>query len=227
MKRISAIAMDFDGTIRSPGGAVATDLLTQLGALRRTGIKLILATGRALPDLRLLVDVELFDALVVENGAALVIDGLWRSLAPGWWRPVRERLLRSFKTAAHEQVIISLRRERECEARAAIVDIDHDEGGQYLVSIEFNKESMMLVPKGVNKGSGLEAAIGALGVDARGMLAMGDGENDLSMFRVAGLRVAVRNAVPELSLEADYITLEEDGKGVSEAIERFCGPSTE
>src|SRR5438445_652102 len=44
---------------------------------------------------------------------------------------------------------------------------------------------------------------------------------DLEMFRVCHLRVAVRNAVEMLKEQADYVTKEDDGKGVSEAIDKF------
>jgi hydroxymethylpyrimidine pyrophosphatase-like HAD family hydrolase len=84
--------------------------------------------------------------------------------------------------------------------------------------------AMILMPRHVDKGSGITAAVEALGVGAHRVMAVGDGENDFSMLRAAGVRVAVPNAVPELGRDADYVTLEEDGKGLSEAVGRFCGP---
>src|SRR5579859_2425726 len=91
--KISALAVDFDGTIRSPGGTVSDDLLAQLASLRRNGIKVILVTGRALFDLKALVDVGIFDSVVVENGAIVVVGDERRSLAPAEWNAQRESLL--------------------------------------------------------------------------------------------------------------------------------------
>lgn len=199
---------------------MATDLLMQLEAQRRKGLKLIMVTGRALPDLRALIDITRFDALVVENGAIVVVGDLRTSLAPPGWRATREELLHSVKSRGHEEVIISLRRTMERSALQAITDAHLGDR----VRVEFNKESMMLTPRNVDKGSGLAVALRVLRIDPQDVMALGDGENDLSMFHLVGLGVAVRNAVPELIREADSITKEENGRGVSEAIERFCGP---
>jgi phosphoglycolate phosphatase (TIGR01487 family) len=215
--KISALAVDFDGTIRSPGGTVSEDLLAQLASLRRNGIKVILVTGRSLFDLKVLVDVGIFDSVVVENGAIVVVGDERRSLAPTEWNAQRESLLGLFGSTGHEEVIVSLRREAEPRVRELLKDT---------VRIELNKEAMMLVPWNVTKGSGLLAALDWLKADAQNVMAIGDAENDISMLRVAARRVAVKNAVPALKLEADYVTAEEDGKGVSEAIAKFLGPMT-
>jgi len=213
--KISALAVDFDGTIRSPGGAVSDDLLGQLASLRRNGIKVILVTGRALHDLKMLVDVSVFDSVVVENGAVMVNGDEKRNLASKEWGDQRVRLLKLFGTTGHEEVIVSLRREVEPQVRELLHDA---------VRIELNKEAMMLVPWNVTKGSGLLAALDWLKVDPRNAMVIGDAENDISMLRVGAVKVAVKNAVPALKSEADYVTAEEDGKGVSEAIAKFLGP---
>lgn len=215
--KISALAVDFDGTIRSPGGGVSGDLLAQLASLRRTGVKVILVTGRALFDLKALVDVGVFDSVVVENGAIVIVGDERRSLAPTEWEAQRESLLGLFGSTGHEEVIVSLRREAETQVRELL---------KGTVRIELNKEAMMLVPWNVTKASGLLAALDWLKVDAKNVMAIGDAENDISMLRVGAVRVAVKNAVPALKLEADYVTTEEDGKGVSEAIAKFLGPMT-
>jgi hydroxymethylpyrimidine pyrophosphatase-like HAD family hydrolase len=48
---------------------------------------------------------------------------------------------------------------------------------------------------------------------------VGDGENDEDLFRIAGFRVAVANAVPELKACADLVTTAENGEGVIELID--------
>ena len=206
--------MDLDGTVRPGGGTTGTPLLTQLASLRRNGVKVVLVTGRALRDLQALVDVRLFDALVVENGAILVVAGVQKVLAPPGWPAERRKLLRFFSSTGHEEVIVALRRENVAEARAIV---------GYRARLEFNKDAMMILPRGVSKGSGLLAALAALGVPARETMCIGDGENDVPLLRAGGVRVAVRNAVDALKREADYVTAEEDGRGVSEAISRYCG----
>ena len=55
------------------------------------------------------------------------------------------------------------------------------------------------------------------------LLAFGDGENDLPMFRAAGLKMAMGNAVPELREKADII-LPSNGRGGAAAGIRLCLP---
>ena len=66
-----ALASDYDGTL-AHDGVVAPDALEALRRLKASGRRLILVTGRELPDLqRALPELELFDLAVVENGALL------------------------------------------------------------------------------------------------------------------------------------------------------------
>jgi hydroxymethylpyrimidine pyrophosphatase-like HAD family hydrolase len=52
-------------------------------------------------------------------------------------------------------------------------------------------------------------------------MACGDGFNDLTMIKYAGLGVAMANAREEVKKCADYITASNDEDGVALAIERF------
>jgi len=51
---------------------------------------------------------------------------------------------------------------------------------------------------------------------------VGDGENDLSMLRYAGLGVAMANAAQSVREQCDYVTLSNREDGVAAAIEKFC-----
>ena len=53
-------------------------------------------------------------------------------------------------------------------------------------------------------------------------MACGDGSNDLSMLRAAGVGVAMANAEAAVKAAADFVTGDNDGDGVAQAIERFC-----
>ena len=61
-----------------------------------------------------------------------------------------------------------------------------------------------------------------LGISLSRTLAFGDGLNDLSMLRTAGVGVAMGNAYAELKDAADFVTLSCDECGVGAGIERFC-----
>ena len=69
---VHVFACDYDGTI-AHHGRVAETTAQALARVRESGRKLLLVTGRMLPDLRSVcpdVD-EMFDAVVAENGAVL------------------------------------------------------------------------------------------------------------------------------------------------------------
>ncbi len=53
------------------------------------------------------------------------------------------------------------------------------------------------------------------------MIACGDGYNDLSMIRFAGLGVAMENGVLPVRQAADYITLSNNDDGVAHVVEKF------
>ena len=53
------------------------------------------------------------------------------------------------------------------------------------------------------------------------MVCCGDGYNDVSMIRFAGLGVAMANANEAVKREADYITAGNDEDGIAHVIEKF------
>jgi hydroxymethylpyrimidine pyrophosphatase-like HAD family hydrolase len=72
-----------------------------------------------------------------------------------------------------------------------------------------------------SKGAGLRWLARWLGVSMAETLAIGDGVNDVSMLRAAGLGVAMGNAAPEIQQAADTVTAANDVDGVALAIERY------
>lgn len=70
--------------------------------------------------------------------------------------------------------------------------------------------------KNATKGNALLWLAGYLGLDVQQTAAFGDGRNDLSMIREAGIGIAMENAHPDVKAAADYIarSCEEDGVGI-------------
>ena len=73
-----------------------------------------------------------------------------------------------------------------------------------------------------HKGVALRQLAEYLGVPMSATMAVGDGLNDLTMLREAGIGVAMANACDEAKAAADVITESCDEDGVARAIERFC-----
>ena len=73
-----------------------------------------------------------------------------------------------------------------------------------------------------NKGEALHALADHLGLPHDATIAFGDGLNDLSMLRDAGIGVAMENACDEAKEIADWITLSCDEDGVAHGINKYC-----
>lgn len=72
-----------------------------------------------------------------------------------------------------------------------------------------------------NKGDALLALCAALDIAPEETLAFGDGTNDISMLRAAGIGVAMGNAVPEVKAAADMLTGSNNSAGVAQAMLRL------
>ena len=70
-------------------------------------------------------------------------------------------------------------------------------------SLEYNLE---INSASATKGGGLEKLAKYLGMDLSQTMAFGDGSNDLSMVKAAGIGIAMANAMEVLKKEANYIT---------------------
>ena len=72
-----------------------------------------------------------------------------------------------------------------------------------------------------HKGRAIERFAAHFGWTLANCMAFGDGLNDLSMVRMAGIGVAMANAAPEVLAAADYVTLSNDADGVATALRHF------
>jgi hydroxymethylpyrimidine pyrophosphatase-like HAD family hydrolase len=111
------------------------------------------------------------------------------------------------------RVIIASHQEHEAAIRAAVAA-----SGLPLHVIR-NKDSVMILPAGVDKASGVDAALHALGVSHQQVVGVGDAENDIDFLVKCGLAVAVGNALPEVKEIAQMITHATHGAGVAELAE--------
>ena len=73
-----------------------------------------------------------------------------------------------------------------------------------------------------NKGDGMKFVAEYLNIPITATMAFGDGLNDESMIRTAGIGVAMGNACRELLAIADHVTTDCDHDGVAEGIKTFC-----
>jgi Cof subfamily protein (haloacid dehalogenase superfamily) len=78
-----------------------------------------------------------------------------------------------------------------------------------------------VVPPGVDKGRLIGLLSERLAIPREEILVLGDMENDLEMFRVAGFSVAMGNAADVVKQVASGVTSSNDEDGFAAAIERY------
>lgn len=72
-----------------------------------------------------------------------------------------------------------------------------------------------------NKGAALTEIAALLAVPLEEVAVIGDGGNDVPMFKLGGLSIAMGNAIPDVQAQADLVTETNDNEGFAKAIERF------
>ena len=89
------------------------------------------------------------------------------------------------------------------------------------LQVIFNKGAVMVLPSGVNKATGLAAALAELGLSAHNAVGVGDAENDHALLVSCECGVAVANALPAVKDKADLVMTRDHGGGVIELIDRL------
>lgn len=211
-----AFATDYDGTM-AHHGRVDAPTIEALERLKASGRKLLMVTGRQLPDLKSVFDrLDLFDVIVAENGSLLYFP-----------ETQEERLV----AAAPPAELVDALRARGVEPlavgrgivatwtpnEATVLDCIRELGLEW--QIIFNKGAVMVLPPGINKATGLAAALDVLGLSPLNVLAIGDAENDHAFLTASGCAVAVANALDAVKETADAVTAGDHGAGVIEAID--------
>jgi hydroxymethylpyrimidine pyrophosphatase-like HAD family hydrolase len=213
---IHVFATDYDGTI-AEGNRINESTARALARVRATGRKVLLVTGRMLPDLQSVcpdLD-EQFDAVVAENGALVYFP--------------EPREVRTLGDPPEPALIDALqRRGVPFSLGSAIIATDAPFAEAALAAVKetgvertlvFNKGALMLLPGGVTKGTGLTAALATLELSPRNMVGIGDAENDHAFLSICECAVAVADAVPALRERADYVTRGMASRGTVEFIE--------
>lgn len=71
------------------------------------------------------------------------------------------------------------------------------------------------------KKHALQSLLARLNVDHRQVMVVGDGGNDLPLFELAGLKVAMENGSEELKAKADWVAPSVSEDGLAVAIEKY------
>lgn len=75
--------------------------------------------------------------------------------------------------------------------------------------------------KGIDKAKALDSVLSPMGYKPENIIAFGDGQNDASMIKYAGIGVAMANAVDELKNVADEVTLSNEDDGIAYTLNKY------
>src|SRR5688500_15908620 len=148
--RYQALATDYDGTL-AHHGRVSDRTIDSLQALLATGRRLIMVTGRELPELLdIFPQVDLFEWVVAENGGLLYRPSAKEE------KPLAEAPSPQFLAALAAKKVEPVSVGRSIVAtwephQTAVLETIRELGLEWQVI--FNKGAVMVLPAGVNKAS--------------------------------------------------------------------------
>lgn len=216
------LALDVDGTLYD-GESVDPAAVAAIEDAVAGGSAVVIVSGRPWRDLqRIIPDVLRSTSVAVCEHGALMVDvsnGQVHQLT----EPIDSEVASIIGAQDGRDIVvyeatIGLPASARALAEAACARV----GGCYVVG---NKDSIAIVPNGCDKGTGLRRAIDHLAASEPGLadlpiMAIGDATNDLPMFAIADVAVAVANAEPALAETGIEMTRAAVGAGVAEALGR-------
>src|SRR5262245_13600334 len=211
--RYHLLATDYDGTLATDG-KVAGETVAALNDLLATGRRLLLVTGRELDDLMSVhTDLSIFERVIAENGALLYRPATKerRRLA----EPPPPALLAALRRLgvaplSAGEVIVATREPHETAVLETIRALGLE------LQVIFNKGAVMILPAGVNKATGLTAALKELKISPHNVVGVGDAENDHSFLKLCERSAAVGGALAAVRDATDVQLTECAGAGVRE-----------
>ncbi|MFH1722761.1 MAG: HAD family hydrolase [Candidatus Altiarchaeota archaeon] len=237
------LVFDVEGTLTDKSGRyIEDDLLERLRVLHRSGFSLILCSGR---DVSYLVEkinewILPITDFVAENGSVIVVRGKEiltynpspfprekiiekiesiDILAKGEFDPAKKHMItiypRGFlkgKDYSSKDIQILLKKTKQI-----LKGFD--------ATITYSSASVDIIPKGVDKGTGLKKLCEKSGIDPSTILFCGDGDNDVPAAKYVkknrGIVAVPKNAAPQLKKIADFVSKKENGKGVKEILGEY------
>ena len=224
-------AVDIDGTITLNGkGSIHLEALARLRSLKDEGHNVILVTGRSSVEGYLL---SIFGGLthmaVGENGGCITYGD-----------KIQHKMLGNKGECVHALATIQSRldieiKEKPVFPRMTEVVLERTfqiEEAQKIV----DRENLNVIlsdsgygyhinSKGVNKGSGFLEAIKILDVDLNDVIAIGDSETDIPLFKIVENSIAVANSTENLKKIAKIVTTKKSGEGVLEGLDSILSES--
>ncbi|RMZ57023.1 hypothetical protein APUTEX25_002255, partial [Auxenochlorella protothecoides] len=237
---IRLIALDMDGTLLDGTSSVLSSSADAIRAALARGVHVVLATGKARPAAQAALRATGIAELASAAAPGIFLQGLLvygqggLLLASAALDPAVVQAAFEYSDAHGGSLCAFLG--DECLTTRLTPELmelhtRYHEPLPFLAALAGTGAETMqalpnmleIVPRGWNKWASLQHLLADLKLDARHLMAVGDGGNDLAMIRGAGLGVAMGNAVPEVLQAADLVVPGHDDHGVAHAIRAALG----
>ena len=216
-------AVDIDGTITENGaGRIHLDALDALRHMIRLGHKVIFVSGRSSVEGYVL---SIFGGMtriaVGENGGAITFGPSDHKLLGNKDECIKAfELLKSKIPEAKEKPVfprmteVVLERTFDLELAKKIM-----KDNNMPVDLSDSQYAIHINSKGINKGRGFSEVLTMLSASPSDVIAIGDSETDVPLFKISGQSIALGNAVESVKSQASMTVSGKAGDGVIEALE--------
>ena len=142
---------------------------------------------------------------------------------------IRENLLEYFTTNNIDSISFTIIGDEEnlLKLKKELTTIEDIEITELCKATDMKKSGKEIVTyidimsKGATKKNAIKILANYLNIKKDEIIVIGDGGNDLPMFEIAGLKVAMSNSLNVVKEKADYITGSNNESGVAKAIKKF------
>ncbi len=229
---MKVLALDLDGTVFGRGPLNLEEAVL-LRKLQVRGITIVLCSGRTLHYVMGIARcLGTTGPLVCEEGTIVYDQKNHQKVMNGDITKIRElrksmdRLLpmcRIPNESHHDkEVILALDREPRIDLDTFEIEIKQVlHRNHFDLNVTSSDEMINIIPAGVDKGYGLQIALGMMGLRNEGIIAMGDAPNDIPLLKRANYAAAVANAHQRVKEIADFVSKFDDADGVSDLAQHI------
>lgn len=219
-------AVDIDGTITENGvGRIHLDALAALRHLKNIGHNVIFVSGRSSIEGYLLsVFGGTTNIAVGENGGCITLG------------PNEHKLLGNKEecVAAFEFIKSKIDNVKEKSVFPRLTEVvlertfDVEDAKKIIsennlnVGLSDSQYAFHINSSGINKGRGFEEVMKMLSVTKDDVIAIGDSETDVPLFKIAKTSVALGNAFESVQSQATFSVSAKSGDGVIDALDKLA-----
>ena len=224
--RRKTFAVDIDGTItENGGGRIHLGALNSLRHMKRMGHNVILVSGRSSVEAYLLGVFGGLDSIGVgENGGCITYGVNEHHLIGNKDKCLDAlKLIRTKINNVQEKPVFPRMTEVVLERTFDIMDAQKITHNASLdVILADSQYAIHINSAGIDKTVGFKEVMKKLDIHTEDVIAIGDSDTDVPLFKMAGYSIAVGNAFDEVKSHAKMVVSSHAGDGVIEALDRLA-----